>query len=81
MIENDKWDGKEFEIIQGGSKSWKGKVMVWNRASGSHGRKVHGSSSGDWKKGDTITLRACGERSKYSNIKIDDIVVRNPLTN
>ena len=56
MVGYEKWSGQEFEIVQDGSHSWKGKVTVWNFGSGSHGRKSDKSANGDWKKNDTIKL-------------------------
>ena len=64
MVGNEDWDEKEFEIVQDGSYSWTGKVIVWNRGSGSHGRKVDGYADGDWGIGDRITLQGCTEPGK-----------------
>ena len=64
MVGNEDWDGKEFEIAQDGSHSWDGKVIVWKRASGSHGRKLDGPADGDWGKGDRIMLEGCTEPGK-----------------
>ena len=61
MVGYENWDGEEFEIIQTGSHSWRGKVMVWKRASGSHGRKSKGTAVGDWRTDDIITLQTCSE--------------------
>ena len=64
MFGNENWNGKEIEIVQEGSQFWKGKVVVWKVASGSHGRKVNGEANGDWKKDDKITLKTCLEPGK-----------------
>ena len=61
MVGHEQWDGQEFDIVSfrksvHGSDSWRGKVMVWNRGSGSHGRKSANPANGDWKKDDTIRL-------------------------
>jgi len=63
MVGTDRWAGKEYEIIQDGSNSWTGKVKVWdvNMGQGGYGYKSNGKAEGDWKKGDTITLKACSE--------------------
>ena len=65
MVGTDRWRGKEFEVIQDGSKSWTGKVEVWSVATGAHGQKVDGYAEGDWRAGDTITLKACSEAGKF----------------
>ena len=70
MVGNENWNGKEIEIVQDGSHSWKGKVVVWNVASGSHGRKVNGEANGDWKKDDKITLQTCREAGKFQILVI-----------
>ena len=64
MVGYKNWHGKKFEIVQEGSHSWRGKVTVWNVATGSHGRKSYGAANGDWKEGDTITLKYCSEPGK-----------------
>ena len=64
MVGNENWDAMQFEVVQAGSDSWKGTVYVWNRESGSHGRKSEGAAAGDWKEGDTITLQTCIEKGK-----------------
>ena len=78
MVGYDNWNGKEFEISQHGSHSWNGKVTVWQiggyKGAESHGRKSEGQASGDWKKGDRITLQACRKPSKPSKIYILNII-------
>ena len=71
MVGTDRWAGKEFEIIQYGSNSWTGKVKVWDvdMGQGGYGYKVNGKAEGDWKKGDTITLKACSEAGKFKILK------------
>ena len=61
MVGNENWNGKEIEIAQVGSKSWKGKVTVWDVPSGPQGRKSNGAANGDWAKSDTITLQGCSK--------------------
>ena len=70
MAGNNNWNGQEFEIVQYGSHSWRGKVKVWNVASGSHGRKVDGAANGDWKKDDMIMLQTCSKDGKFLIITI-----------
>ena len=68
MVGNEDWDGKEFEIAQGGLHSWKGKVKVWKRRLGSYGRKANGYADGDWRVGDTIILKECSKHGKIHHI-------------
>ena len=65
LVGDDNWNGQELEIVQYGSRSWKGKVIVWRVASGSHGRKVDGVANGDWNEGDTIMLQTCSKEGKF----------------
>ena len=51
--------GTKFEVIQEGSNSWTGQVVVFKHSSGAHGRRVIGYSSGQWKAGDTIKFKNC----------------------
>ena len=51
--------GTQFEVIQEGSNSWMGQVIVWKHWKGAHGRRVSGASSGQWKAGDTIKFKNC----------------------
>ena len=45
--------GTKFYVAQSGSSNWDGKVIVWKEY-GAYGRRVSGSSKGQWKVGDTI---------------------------
>ena len=45
--------GTKFDVTQSGSSNWDGKVIVWKEY-GAYGRRVSGSSEGQWKVGDTI---------------------------
>ena len=65
MVGNENWNGKEIEIVQVGSTSWKGKVKVWGFTTIPHGRKSNGAADGDWATSDTITLQGC---SKQGNL-------------
>ena len=51
--------GTKFEVIQEGSNSWMGQVMIWNNYNGAHGRRVKGAREGQWKVGDTIKFKNC----------------------
>ena len=80
LVGDDNWNGQEFEIVQYGSHSWRGKVKVWSVASGSHGRKVDGVANGDWKKDDTIMLQTCSKEGKILNHKnIFEIASKNHI--
>ena len=62
MVGNEDWDNETFDVIQEGSQSWTGRVIVWKGKfwnSGAHGRRDSGSSSGQWAAGDTIELTSC----------------------
>ena len=64
MVGETDWNGNEYEVIQGGSKNWLGKVQVWDRTTlekgaFAGGRRVAGFAAGDWAKGDTIQIKAC----------------------
>ena len=66
MVGNNAWDGKVLEVIQEGSQSWKGPVIVWNgndEFPGAHGRRqpISGSGPRQWAQGDTIKLNHCVE--------------------
>ena len=61
MVGYEDWDRDEFEIVQTGSNSWNGKVIVWKDASASHGRKSAGAADGDWQASDTISLQSCAK--------------------
>ena len=71
---NNNWNNKVFEVTQDGSDSWTGQIIVWKgdrENKGAHGRRnpIAKSKSGQWKEGDTITLRACfDEGNAYDNI-------------
>ena len=69
MVGTEDWSGQSFEIVQEGSHSWTGNISVsilivggaiakksWNGTSG--------RADGDWKEGDTITLKSCLESGK-----------------
>lgn len=59
MLGYKDWNGKEISVVQEGSHAWKGNVIIWNNQYGKMGRRVSGSGSGQWAKGDTITLSLC----------------------
>ena len=83
MVGYDNWNGKEFEISQHGSHSWNGKVTVWQiggyKGAESLGRKSEGPASGNWKKGDRITLQTCKKPSKIYILNIIHIRVLNQI--
>ena len=51
--------GTKFEVIQEGSNSWTGQVLVWKHSKGAHGRRLKGARDGQWKEGDTIKFKTC----------------------
>jgi len=64
MVGETDWHGKNYEVIQRGSKSWTGMIIVWDGTGqryDSHGRRSNGSAAGNWAQGDTIQLKACVE--------------------
>ena len=67
MIGVTNWNGKKYEVIQRGSNSWKGRVIVWDGSTGADkivaGRRDSGATAGNWAVGDTIQLEACVEKS------------------
>ena len=69
MIGNYNWNSKRYDVIQGGSKIWTGKVVVWDSSTGQYkgsgrysGRRDSGAVAGNWATGDTIKLKACVEQ-------------------
>ena len=71
MVGNNDWDDEKFDVIQEGSQSWTGRVIVWNGKfwnSGAHGRRDNGSKAGQWAAGDTIELKSCVDKGKFSQI-------------
>lgn len=76
---NTTWSGNQFTIKQyrAGMLIWEGLVIVWNSANGVHGRKVSGSSGGQWQVNDivkggassgTITLAGKGDAAFRSPV-------------
>ena len=66
MVGDTDWNGKEYEVIQRGSKNRTGTIQVWDRTTLEEGafaggRRVAGSAAGDWVQGDTIQIKACNE--------------------
>ena len=64
MIGVTNWNDKKYEVIQRGSNSWKGRVIVWDGSTGKYGlagRRDAGQAAGQWAQGDTIQLKACVE--------------------
>ena len=62
------WGGKEFDVIQAGSRTWSGSVIIWKSGSHSaaHGRRIEESAAKQWAAGDTIKLQICqSKRIKY----------------
>lgn len=59
---NSGWEhGTKFEVIQEGSNSWMGQVIVFKQTEqgGAHGRRLEGAREGQWKAGDTIKFKNC----------------------
>ena len=64
MVGDQNWNGMTFEVMQEGSQSWTGKVILWKGAdhSAAHGRRNDGTSAPrQWATGDTIKLKGCQE--------------------
>ena len=64
MVGETDWNGKTFEVIQRGSKSWIGNITVWDSSHnyGANGRRDWAIAKiGDWVDGDTIQLKSCVE--------------------
>ena len=61
MVGYADWGGKEFDVIQTGSRKWSGSVIIWKKGSHSaaHGRRIEGSTAKQWAAGDTIKLQIC----------------------
>lgn len=59
MVGHSRWNSRKFEVFQQGSQNWTGYVKVWNNNYGIHGRRDSGSNQKQWKRGDTIQLKAC----------------------
>ena len=53
---NTTWSGNHFTIKQyrSGVLIWEGLVIAWNSGNGVHGRRVAGSSGGQWQVNDII---------------------------
>ena len=58
MVGYNDWNGKTFNVIQKGSLTWSGSVIVWKGTSDSaaHGRRNQGSSTNQWVTGDIIEI-------------------------
>ena len=69
MVGNEDWNSKTFLMVQEGSHSWSGRVVVWkgNSRSGAHGRRYNNrGETGQWESGDVIKLASCDiEGKKY----------------
>ena len=68
MVGNEDWNGEKFKVIQKGSHSWSGTVIVWkgNSKTGAHGRRNSKSRPGQWASRDSIKLKSCaGKGKKY----------------
>ena len=59
MVGGTDWNQKKYEVIQRGSKSWTGTIIVWKDIG--NGRRESGAVAGDWAQGDRIQLKACAE--------------------
>ena len=62
----ENWDGRNYEIVQNGSRSWEGRIDVWKKedTSAGMGKKSYGAAAGDWKVNDTIELKSCRNPGK-----------------
>ena len=62
MVGGEDWNTKKYEVIQRGSKSWTGTILVYGDENhGPHGKRDSGANEGDWTQGDKIQLKACFE--------------------
>ena len=69
IVGNGDWHGEKFQLIQEGSQSWSGQVIVWkcNSKECSEnevgvvgvGRRDSGSNSGQWAPRDSFALKTC----------------------
>ena len=63
MVGKTDWNVKTYEVTQQGSKTWTGKVVVWDGSTGAnkvvHGRRDPVAKAGNWAPGDTIQLKTC----------------------
>ena len=67
MVGYADWSGKEFDVIQTGSRNWSGSVIIWKSGSHSaaHGRRIEESATKQWAAGDIIRMQIC--ESKHIN--------------
>ena len=61
MVGETDWNEKRYEVIQAGSKSWTGTIIVKDGTWGAHGMKDSSAVEGDWAQGDRIQLKSCVE--------------------
>ena len=61
MVGETDWNTKKYEVIQHGSKSWTGTIIVLDDTYGTYGMRDSGAAEGDWAQGDLIQLRSCVE--------------------
>ena len=62
MVGSANWHGKNFDVLQKGSKTWKGSIRVWKGENGgisAHGRRVNGDADNQWSTGDKIEMKTC----------------------
>ena len=65
MVGSTNWNAKDFDILQKGSRTWKGTIRVWNGKNGglsAHGRRQKGQADNQWSTGDTIEMKVCKSR-------------------
>ena len=62
MVGYNDWDGKTFNVIQKGSLTWSGSVIVWKADSdnAAHGRRDQGALNNQWVTGDILEICKSG---------------------
>ena len=64
MVGFDGWRNHKFRIVQSGSHSWEGKILVLQRKDVNNGSPF--GAGGIWEVNDTITLKSCSNPGKIS---------------
>ena len=61
MVGSTDWSGQQFDVVQKGSRTWSGRIIVWKKNSkpAAHGRRLEGSAANQWATGDTIDMKIC----------------------
>ena len=55
------WTNEKFDVIQKGSRDWRGRITVWkgSKTGAAHGKRDTGSAAGQWVANDTIEMQDC----------------------